>query len=86
MAALCAAIGTTVFQVRAVRDGRLGFIPKWDGLRLQRRIFREILQVGVLGSMTTLMANLTAVLMVGLQDASAWLRSRVMASRPGSNI
>jgi putative MATE family efflux protein len=70
VAALCAAIGTTVFQVRAIRGGRLGFIPGGDGLRPQWRspqwrIFREILRVGVLGSMTTLMANLTAVLMVG---------------------
>ena len=65
VAALCAAIGTTVFQVRAIHGGRLGFIPRWHGLRLQWRIFRDILRVGVLGSMTTLMASLTAVLMVG---------------------
>lgn len=60
------ATGTTLFQARAIRDGRLGFVPKWDGLRLQWRIFREILRVGVLGSITTLIANLTAVSMIGL--------------------
>jgi Na+-driven multidrug efflux pump len=66
IASLGVATAIAVFQVRAICSGRLGFIPRWDGLRLQRRIFREILQVGILGSMTTLMANFTAVLMVGL--------------------
>jgi putative MATE family efflux protein len=65
IASLCVATGTTVFLARAIRDGRLGFVPKWDGLRLQWPIFREILRVGVLGSVTTLIANLTAVLMIG---------------------
>ena len=66
IASLGVATVIAVFQIRAICGGRLGFVPKWDGLRLQGRIFREILRVGVLGSMTTLMANLTAVLMVGL--------------------
>ena len=66
IASLCVATGTALFQARAIRDGRLGFVPKWDGLRLQWRIFREILRVGVLGSITTLIASLTAVLMIGL--------------------
>ena len=65
IASLCVAAGTTLFQAHAIRDGRLGFVPKWDGLRLQWRIFREILRVGILGSITTLIANLTAVLMIG---------------------
>ncbi len=65
VAGLCAAIGTIVFQVRAIGAGRLGFVPKWDGPHLQWRIFRDILRVGILGSVTTLMANLTTVLMVG---------------------
>jgi len=66
IASLCVATGTTLFQARAIRDGRLGFVPRWGGLRLQWRIFREILRVGILGSITTLIANLTAVLMIGL--------------------
>ena len=66
IASLCVATGTTLFQARAIRDGRLGFVPRWDGLRLQWRIFREILRVGILGSITTLIANLTVVLMIGL--------------------
>ena len=65
IASLGVSVAITFFQVRAIGRGRLGFVPKWDGLRLQWRIFREILRVGILGSMTTLMANLTAVLMVG---------------------
>jgi putative MATE family efflux protein len=66
IASLGVATAIAVFQVRAICNGRLGFIPKWGGLRVQGRIFREILRVGIQGSMTTLMANLTAVLMVGL--------------------
>ena len=34
------------FQVRAIGRGRLGFVPRWDGLRLQWRIFREIFASG----------------------------------------
>jgi putative MATE family efflux protein len=66
IASLCVATGTTVFLVRAIRDGRLGFVAKWGGVRLQWRIFREILRVGMLGSTATLIASLTAVLMIGL--------------------
>jgi putative MATE family efflux protein len=66
IASLGVATGTTLFQARAIRDSELGFAPKEDGLRLQWRIFREILRVGILGSITTLIASLTAVLMIGL--------------------
>jgi putative MATE family efflux protein len=66
IASVGVATAIAALQVRAICYGRLGFVPRWDGLRLQRRIFREILRVGILGSMTTLMANLAAVLMVGL--------------------
>lgn len=66
IASLCVFAGTTFFQARAICDGRLGFIPTLAGLRLQWPIFREILWVGVLGSVTTLVASLNAVLMIGL--------------------
>jgi putative MATE family efflux protein len=66
IASVFVATVTTLFQACAIRDGRLGFVPKWNGLRLQWRIFREILRVGLLGSTTTLIANLTAVSMIGL--------------------
>lgn len=65
IASLAVATAIAALQVRAICGGRLGFVPRSDGFRLQWRIFREILRVGILGSMTTLMANLTVVLMVG---------------------
>lgn len=66
IASLCVTTGSALLLARAIRSGRLGFIANWDGVGLQWRIFREILRVGVLGSMTTLIGNLTAVLMIGL--------------------
>jgi Na+-driven multidrug efflux pump len=65
-ASLFVATGLTGFLARAIADGRLGFVPNFAGLRLNWRIFREILRVGTLGSVTTLVANLTSVLMIGL--------------------
>jgi putative MATE family efflux protein len=53
-------------QVRAIRRGRLGFIPSIAGVRLQLRLFGEILRVGLLGSASTPAAVLTAVLVTGL--------------------
>ncbi len=46
--------------------GRLGFVPVFAGVRLQGRLFGEILRVGLLGSVTTLTASLTATLVTGL--------------------
>ena len=66
IASLCVASGATLLQARTIRDRRLGFARKGEALRLQWRIFREILRVGTLGSMTTLIATLTAVSMIGL--------------------
>ena len=53
-------------QVRAVRRGRLGFTPQFAGARLQRRLFGEILRVGLLGSASTVTAAFTALLVTGL--------------------
>ena len=39
---------------RVLWRGRLGFVPAFAGVRLQRRLFAEILRVGLLGSLTTL--------------------------------
>src|SRR5262249_48729189 len=44
---------SVVLQVRAVRRGRLGFVPSFTGARLQRRLFGEILRVGLWGSAST---------------------------------
>jgi putative MATE family efflux protein len=51
---------------RALWRGKLGFIPQLTGVRLQSRLFGEILQVGVVSSITTLNASLAAMLVTGL--------------------
>jgi putative MATE family efflux protein len=66
---IAGATGTAIslaLQVRAVRRGRLGFIPAFAGVRLQRRLFGEILRVGLLGSASTLTGSITAMLVTGL--------------------
>jgi len=67
--AIASLVATTVallLQVNAVRRGRLGFVPRLAGIRLQRRLFGEILKVGIMGSATSFTGNLTAVLVTGL--------------------
>ena len=66
IASLIATGVALLLQLRALRRGRLGFAPSLTGLRLQRRLFGEILKVGVMGSLTSLTGNLTAVLVTGL--------------------
>ncbi len=51
---------------RAIRRGRLGFVPTLKGVRLQARLFGEILHVGLMGSVTTIAASATAVLVTAL--------------------
>jgi MATE family, multidrug efflux pump len=51
---------------RVLWRGRLGFVPALAGVRLRRRLFAEILRIGLLGSLTTLTANATAMVMAGL--------------------
>ncbi len=55
-----------LMQVRAVRRGRLGFVPSLKDVRLQGRLYWEILRVGLLGSVTTMAASATAVIVTGL--------------------
>jgi len=66
IATLCVYAGTTFLQVRAICDGRLGLVPSWMGIRPKWSVFREILRIGILGSIATLISVLNAVLMVGL--------------------
>jgi Na+-driven multidrug efflux pump len=66
IAGIAGTAASLALQVRAVRRGRLGFIPSFAGVRLQRRLFGEILHVGLLGSASTPAAILTAVLVTGL--------------------
>jgi putative MATE family efflux protein len=51
---------------RAIARGHLGFRPRLAGVRLQPRLFVEILRVGAMGSITTVTATLTAMLVTGL--------------------
>ena len=57
---------SVVLLAHAMRRGRLGFVPGFAGLRLQPRLFGEILRVGAMGSVTTLTATVTAMLVTGL--------------------
>jgi Na+-driven multidrug efflux pump len=58
--------GQTLLLARAVWRGRLGVAPRLGGVRLQRRLFDEILSVGIMSSFATAVASLAAVLMTGL--------------------
>ena len=65
-ASLAVTTATALALACAVWDGRLGFTLSLTNVRLQPRILREILQVGLMGSFTTVTANLTAMLVTGL--------------------
>jgi putative MATE family efflux protein len=66
IASIVATSGSLLLQLRAVWHGQLGFAPSLTGSRLQRRLFGEILKVGLMGSATSFTGNLTAVLVTGL--------------------
>ena len=55
-----------ILLAHAVLRGRLGFVPGFAGVRLKPRLFVEILRVGAMGSITTLTATMTAMLVTGL--------------------
>ena len=57
---------SSALLVRAITRGRLGFVPSLRGVRLQPRLFVEILKVGAMGSITTITATMTAMLVTGL--------------------
>lgn len=56
----------SLLLVHAIARGRLGFLPKLKGVRLQPRLFAEILRVGAMGSVTTITATMTAMFVTGL--------------------
>ncbi len=58
----CAAL----LQARALWRGKLGFVPTFSGIRLEGRLFWEILKVGIISSLSALTANITAMLVTGL--------------------
>jgi Na+-driven multidrug efflux pump len=56
---------SALLQARALWGGRLGFVPTFAGLRLQGRLFWDILRVGLIASFSAFTANLTAMLVTG---------------------
>jgi putative MATE family efflux protein len=58
----CAAL----LQARALWRGKLAFKPSLFGIRLEGRLFWEILRVGLIASFSAVTANLTAMLVTGL--------------------
>ena len=63
---LTTSLASALLQARAVWSGRLGFVPSLTGIRLQRRLFWDILRVGLIASFSAFTANLTAMLVTGL--------------------
>jgi putative MATE family efflux protein len=57
---------SALLMARALLRGRRSFASSFGGFRLQPRLFGEILRVGAMGSVTTITATLTAMLVTGL--------------------
>ena len=57
---------SALLLAHAIARGRLGFVSRFTGVRLQPRQFVEILRVGAMGSVTTVTATMTAMLVTGL--------------------
>jgi Na+-driven multidrug efflux pump len=66
LASMTTTAANVVLLGRVLWRGKLGFVPTLAGVRLQRRLFAEILRVGLLSSLTTLMSNTTSMVMAGL--------------------
>jgi putative MATE family efflux protein len=66
IASIATTIGSGLLLGRAVWRGRLGFAPMLFGIRLRRRLFGEILHVGMLSVFTTFTSSAAAMVMTGL--------------------
>lgn len=66
VAAILSNVASIVLLARALRRGVLGFVPSAALLPIQWPVFGEILRVGVPGSVTTIVAAATALLVTGL--------------------
>jgi putative MATE family efflux protein len=66
ISSLSTSAASALLQARALWHGRLGFRPTLVGIPLQRRLFWEILRVGLISSISAVTANLTAMLVTGL--------------------
>ncbi|HZQ01191.1 MAG TPA: MATE family efflux transporter [Reyranella sp.] len=83
IASMTTTVIAVALQARVIRQGRLGFVPAFKGVRLQRRLFGEILQVGLMGSVSTITASASAVIVTGLvgQFGTAALAGYGIAAR-----
>lgn len=66
ISSLLTSLVSSLFQARALWRGKLGFVPAVTGVRLQGRLFWDILRVGLISSFSAFTANLTAMLVTGL--------------------
>jgi putative MATE family efflux protein len=66
VASLLTSVLTSALLIRALWNGALGFTPVLAGVRTQRRLFWDVLRVGLPGSATTLTDSLAVVLVTGL--------------------
>ena len=66
IATIVTTAGFVFVLVRAIQRGGLGFAPTLKGVRLQRRLFGEIMHIGVMGSVSTVSASTTALLVTAL--------------------
>jgi Na+-driven multidrug efflux pump len=66
LSALLTSLVSALLQARALWRGKLGFVPATIGVRLQGRLFWDILRVGLIASFSAFTANLTAMLVTGL--------------------
>ena len=66
LASILVTTGSVLMLARAIGRGRLGFVPRLSDVRLQGRLFGEILRVGLVGSFATIISNVTALVMTGL--------------------
>lgn len=66
IASILVTTGSVLMLARALWRGRLGFVPTLSGVRLQGRLFGEIMRVGLVGSFATIISNVTALAMTGL--------------------
>src|SRR5215831_14785694 len=66
ISSLCTSLISALLQARALWRGKLGFVPDLATVRLQGRLFWDILRVGLIASFSAFTANLTAMLVTGL--------------------
>ncbi|TWT15284.1 MATE family efflux transporter [Reyranella sp. CPCC 100927] len=66
IASIATSIAAALLLAQAVWRGGLGFMPTLRGVRLQRRLFADILHVGIISVLGTLIASVAAMVMTGL--------------------